>query len=419
MSNSDVLIIGGGLAGLCCAKTLHENNISFQILEASDRVGGRVRTDEVDGYLLDRGFQVLLTAYPESRSVLDYKELDLKSFYSGSLIRSKGHFIKIADPFRNPLDGLKTLFADIGSIGDKLRIARLRQQVMNASLKDIFQRPELTTEQYLKDFGFSDTIIERFFRPFFGGVYLEKELHTSSRMFEFIFRMFSQGNTAIPANGMEAIPKQIAAGLPKGSIRTNTRVASISNDSLTLESGESLPAETIVIATDWPAAENLNKQLPNPGSRSASYLYYAASKDPLLEPILLLNGESGGLINNFCVPSSIAPRYAPKGSNLISVTVLDKQQLNDSQLEMQVRSELADWFGQTTVQDWRHLRTYHIDHALPDRKLPTEFPEKQAIKLENGHYACGDYLFNGSIHGAMLSGRHAAELLIADRVEQN
>ncbi|MEL6823350.1 MAG: FAD-dependent oxidoreductase, partial [Calditrichota bacterium] len=266
MSNSDVIIIGGGLAGLCCAKKLHDNNISFQILEASDRVGGRVRTDEVGGFLLDRGFQVLLTAYPESRSVLDYKELELKSFYPGSLVRSKGRFIKIADPFRNPLDGLKTLFADIGSIGDKLRIAKLRQQVMNTSLKDIFQRPEVTTEQYLKNFGFSDTIIERFFRPFFGGVYLESELYSSSRMFEFIFRMFSQGDTAIPAGGMEAIPKQLAAGLPMNSIRTNTRVVNISEGSIQLESGESIPAERIVIATDWQPAEKLDKRLPNPGS---------------------------------------------------------------------------------------------------------------------------------------------------------
>jgi len=415
MSNSDVMIIGGGLAGLCCARTLHEKNISFQILEASDRVGGRVRTDEVDGYLLDRGFQVLLTSYPESQSVLDYHGLVLKPFYPGSLIRSNNRFIKIADPFRNPIDGLKTLFANIGNLGDKLRIAKLRQQVMNTSLEEIFQRPEVSTAQYLKDFGFSDTIIERFFRPFFGGVYLESELYTSSRMFEFIFRMFSQGDTAIPAAGMEAIPRQLAAGLPKDSIRTNTRVVNISDDSIQLESGESIPAETIVIATDWPGAEQLDGRLPNPGSRSASYLYYAASADPLSDPILLLNGEGNGLINNLCVPSSIAPNYAPANSHLVSVTVLDKQQLKDSQLEMQVRKELADWFGESTVQDWRHLRTYHIDHALPDRKIPTEFPDKQAVKLAEGRYSCGDYLFNGSIHGAMLSGRHAAEMLIEDR----
>lgn len=414
MSKPDVIIIGAGLAGLCCAKVLQDNGLSFQILEASERVGGRIKTDKVDGFLLDRGFQVFLTGYPEAQAVLDYDHLDLHAFYPGSMIRSGGRSIKVADPFRHPIDGFKSLFADIGSLGDKLQIARLRQKVLEGSVEDIFRRPEKTTREYLQAFGFSEKMIERFFRPFFGGVYLENELTSSSRMFEFIFRMFSLGDTALPAAGMEAIPRQIAAGLPADSIRTGARVTKVSGEKITLATGEMLEGRNIVLATDWPALSAFDNTLPVTASRSASYLYYAAEEAPIAEPILLLNGEGEGVVNNLCVPNLVAPGYAPPGANLISVTILGKPEMSDEALDAQVRLELAGWFGETATQSWKMLRIYHIEHALPNQRLPMTVPEQQAIKTEAGLYICGDYLFNGSIHGAMLSGRHAAELVIAD-----
>lgn len=412
MRKPEVLIIGGGLAGLCCARTLHENGVSFLLLEAGERVGGRVKTDQVEGFLLDRGFQVLLSAYPEARAVLDYAQLELKPFYPGSLIRLEDRFVKVADPFRHPLDGLKTLFSAVGSLSDKLRVAKLRRDVLSLPEDAVFRRPEQTTREYLAAYGFSENMIERFFQPFFGGVFLESELHTSSRMFEFIFRMFSLGDTVLPAAGMETIPRQLAAALPAGSIRLRARVSSLSGTRVVLAGAEALEAPAVVLATSGIPGINSSYRLPEPGYRQATYLYFAAEKAPLEEPILLLNGSGKGFINNLCVPNRVAPGYASAGVDLISVTVLGNPELDDRQLETAVREELAGWFPDARVPNWRHLRTYRIAYALPDQKLPTIFPHEQAISLAPGVFACGDHLYNGSIHGAMLSGRHAAEMVL-------
>ncbi len=245
-SNADVLIIGGGLAGLCCALRLHQSGLSFQVLEASDGVGGRVRTDKVEGFLLDRGFQVLLTAYPEARRVLDYDALNLRPFYPGALIRYKGRFHRFADPWRHPIDGIMGLFSPIGTVSDKLKVRKLRQQVLTGSLQDLYNRPETTTLQALRNLGFSENMIDRFFKPFIGGVFFDPNLGVSSRMFEFGFRMFSMGDTALPSKGMGTIPEQIVARLPEGTVRTEARVESIQEDGVTLKSGEKIKAQAVV-----------------------------------------------------------------------------------------------------------------------------------------------------------------------------
>ena len=237
-SNSDVLIIGGGLAGLCCALRLYQSGLSFQVLEASDGVGGRVRTDKVEGFLLDRGFQVLLTAYPEARRVLDYDALDLQPFYPGASFDTRAVLHRFSDPWRHPIDGILSLFSPIGSVSDKLKVRKLRQQVLTGSLQDLYHRPETTTLQALRNLGFSESMIDCFFRPFIGGVFFDPNLGVSSRMFEFGFRMFSMGDTALPSKGMGAIPEQIAARLPAGTVRTGARVESIQEEGVTLQSGE-------------------------------------------------------------------------------------------------------------------------------------------------------------------------------------
>jgi phytoene dehydrogenase-like protein len=226
-SDSDILIIGGGLAGLCCALRLHQSGFAFQVLEASDRVGGRVRTDKAEGFLLDRSFQVLLTAYPEARRVLDYDALNLHPFYPGALIRYRNRFYRFADPWRHPVDGLLGIFTPIGSFADKLRIRKLRHHVLTGSLCDLYNRPETTTLQALRNIGFSEKMIDRFFRPFIGAVFFDSNLGVSSRMFEFGFRMFSMGDTALTSGGMGAITEQMAARLPAEAVRTEAPVESI------------------------------------------------------------------------------------------------------------------------------------------------------------------------------------------------
>src|SRR5215210_6304108 len=195
-TTAPVIVVGAGLAGLACARELVRAGRSVEILEASDGIGGRVRTDTVDGFLLDRGFQVLLTAYPEARGQLNYAALGLRLFYPGALIRYHGRFYRLADPFRRPADALGSLFNPIGSPADKLRILALRRRAAAGSIDRLFERPETSTMQALTRLDFSNAIIERFFQPFLGGIFLGRELSTTSRMLEFVIRMFAEGNAA-------------------------------------------------------------------------------------------------------------------------------------------------------------------------------------------------------------------------------
>jgi phytoene dehydrogenase-like protein len=404
MNQTDVIIVGAGLAGLSCARELQAHGISFQIVEASDGVGGRVRTDEVDGFLLDRGFQVLLTAYPETQRVLDYERLDLRPFYSGSLIWYGGELHKLADPWREPLDGVRGITSPIGTLADKARVGLLRSRVIQGSIEELFQRPEKTTLQALRDEGFSDSIIERFFRPFLGGVFLSRDLDTSSRLFEFLFRMFSLGKTAVPALGIQQIPLQLAAMLPEGAVRLHSEVTAVKPGQITVAGGETLTAEIVVVATEGPAAARLLGQaVAAPRSRSVTCLYFAAAEPPVTEPILVLNGMGQGLVNNLHVADRVARTYAPVGQHLISVTVLGNPEGDDATLETAVRQELQEWFGSQTSA-WRHLRTYRIRHAQPHQPPPTLQPPQRTVRLETGLYVCGDYRDNASINGAMVSG---------------
>ena len=285
----DVAIVGAGVAGLCCARHLQALGLECTVLEASDAVGGRVRTDAVDGFLLDRGFQVLLTAYPEAQAMLDYDALDLGSFYSGALVRCDGRFARIADPLRHPIDGLQSVFNGVGSSIDKIRVGLLRQRVLRGHWEDLFRQPLQTTEDGLRAEGFSPQMVERFFRPFLGGIFLESELKTPLAMCHFVLRMFSSGTASLPAQGMGAIPAQLAAALPAGWVQLNRCVESADGTGVSLADGERIEARAVVVATEGPTAAKLLDVEP-PRSRSVTCLYFAAPKDPVAEPILVLNG---------------------------------------------------------------------------------------------------------------------------------
>ncbi len=411
MAKTDVVIVGGGLSGLCCALRLEEKGLSCRILEAADRPGGRVRTDKVTGYQLDRGFQVLLTAYPEARQKLDYGALELGSFHPGALIRWNGKFHKFSDPWRKWADALSTLLSPAGSLGDKLKMQSLRRKVCSGSLEELYNRPETTTLEELESLGFSSVMIQRFFRPFLGGIFLEADLATSSRKFEFVFRMFSQGSAALPASGMQAIPDQLVSRLHSGTLRTNSRVASIEDGRVRLVKGEVVEGDRIVLATDEPAATDLRGMARPERVCPVTCFYYAARETPVAGPWLVLNGEDAGPINNLCVPSEVRPEYAPEGQALVSVTVIGARPDTGVQLESEVRAQLTGWYGDK-VAKWRLIKAYKIAYALPFQPPPSLSPVEKPAWLQEKLFVCGDHADTASIQGAMASGRRCADAII-------
>lgn len=413
MQNPEVLIVGGGIAGLCCARHLHQSGVPSRILESADEVGGRVRTERYRGFRLDHGFQVLLTEYPEAKKILDYEELQLRNFEPGAMIRFGGKFHRFVDPWRKPQHIFETALSPVASFADKLRVAGLRRRVCRGRLEEHPTGPETSTLERLYEEGFSNRIIERFFKPFLGGVFLENELNTSSRKFEFVFRMFSQGDAAIPAHGMGEITKQLAAGLPPENIETNAKVIHLGPNQVRLEDGRELPAASVVVACQAPVASRLLNEKPPDPHHGVTCLYFSADSPPLRDPILILNGEGRGPINNLCVPSQVAPEHAPKGKSLISVTVLGSTDLNKkTQLRDEVFNQLRTWFG-STVDDWDHLKTYNISYALPSQNPAS--PDTDVANRRRGIIRCGDYMGNASIQGAMVSGRRAAETILGSQ----
>jgi phytoene dehydrogenase-like protein len=411
-SSPDVLIVGAGLAGLCCARELQEKGVSFQIIEASDGIGGRVRTDAVDGFLLDRGFQVLLTAYPEANRALDYRRLELKAFVPGALSWYAGRMNKLVNPWRTPGAWKEALGSEFCTLLDKLRIARLRSRLRSTSIEAIFQRPERSTKDALLAEGFTSELIHHFFRPFLGGILLDGELKSSSRMFEFVFKMLSEGDAVLPVRGMGAIPAQLAEKFPGDAVRLNARVEALHENELALAEGETMRGRAIVIAAEGPSAAHLVGEV-EPASRSVTCFYFAAEEPPVAEPLLLLNGDGAGPVNNFAVVSRVAPSYAPAGKHLVSVTVLGTHQLTDVQLGGFIIAQMKNWFGKV-ASTWRMLRSYRITHAQPQQYPGALEPPQRPVRIRPGIYVCGDHRENASINGAMASGRRAAEAVLAD-----
>lgn len=406
--NLPVVIVGAGVSGLCCALHLQERGIRVVLLEADDEVGGRVRTDRVDGFLLDRGFQVLLTAYPEVQGVLDLKALRLGSFAPGAMIRTRGRFARVADPIRRPREAVRTLLAGVATPRDVLSLLRLSRRVRRG---DPLALLEGTSNQMLGALhaeGFSERMIEQFFRPFFGGVLLDRELRASSRALEFFFRMFAESDATLPENGMGAIPAQLAKQLTPKTLRVRTRVAQLNSSSVTLDTGGRIGASAVVVATAARAAAKLVPGLAVPESNPACCLQFDVPRAPAVADFLVLDGMGEGPVNELCVPSAVAPSYAPIGRALVSASVLAPIPREDDAVEVAARRQLTGWFG-SEVSSWRLLRIDRIPDALPSQPPGPSEPFGHRAQLQDGLFLCGDYRDLASLQGAMASGRRAAE----------
>ena len=404
-SQCDVVIVGAGLAGLSAAREIQRHGLSVIVLDSSDAVGGRVRTDIVDGFQLDRGFQVMLTAYPELQTQVDMRALDLRPFDPGALVWRNGKGHAVSDPFRKPQTLATTAFAPIGSVFDKARIVVLRARVLRRKSAVLLGGQDVSTDVALRAFGFSTKIINRFFRPLFGGIQLDPHLATSRRMFDVIFRSLSEGQSVLPSRGMHALPLQMASRLSEGTIHLNTRVNTVEGAKVTLASGESITARAVVVATDGPTASSL-LGIPLVESRKVGCVYFSADAPPTKEKYVVLDGTGNGPVLNVAVISNVAPSYAPADKHLIVAALPG---VTDGDLEAMSRQQLRSWWG-PQVDSWKHLRTYVINHGGPVQKPP--FSPKQRVDLGNGLFVCGDHRDTGSIQGAMFSGRRCGEAVV-------
>lgn len=412
LNKTDIIIVGAGLAGLTAAKVLKAAGKSVRILEASDQVGGRVRTDSVDGFLLDRGFQVLLTAYPETQNFLDYNALDLRRFDPGALILNDKGTTRIGDPLRQPGTLISTLCSPAGTFGDKMRMLGLKAKLAGKSIDEIFSEKETSTWTYLKNAGFSDRILSQFFKPFMTGIFLEDKLDTSSRMFEFVFKMFGEGDAAVPAKGMGMIPLQLARDLTVDEIVFHQEVTEIDGHKVRTVSGSVYEAGSVLIATDQPHLPKPFQQTVKSG-HSVTNIYFTSKNQPFKQPLIALNSRRGSLVNNMAVMNQISLDYSQNGDSLISLSLIGNHSgIDSTTLVEQASQEMQRWFPEAI--DWKHLKTYHIPYALPNDDHVTNEPETPLKKLSSHCFVCGDYLMNGSINAAMKSGRLAAEAILAN-----
>jgi protoporphyrinogen oxidase len=413
-----VCVVGAGLAGLTAAVELHRAGVRVTVLEASDAVGGRVRTDEAGGFLIDRGFQVLLDAYPETRRLLDYDALDLQPFYPGALVRFDGSFHRVADPWREPIDAAKGFLSPISTLADKARLLKLGLSLRSMDLADIWRSPDVPAIDLLREAKLSDAAIDRFFRPFFGGVFFDRSLATSARMLRFTFKMFALGNTCVPRLGMQRIPEQLAAMLPGDAVRLGTPVERVTSGEVATAGGERIACDAVILAVEMDAVPPLcaglaahESALPaDRGWNETVTLAFTCDEPPTDEPTLLLDGDGAGPINHACVMSNVSSAYAPPGKHLVYANTAGSVDLSGVALIDAVRSQMNAWFN-GAADGWELLREVRVPRALP-RFTGGDGPADPPCRaIAPGVVLAGDHAADPSINGAMRSGRAAAAAL--------
>jgi len=408
--SAPVLIVGAGMAGLACARALHRAGRSFQLFEAANAPGGRVRTDRTeDGFLLDHGFQVLLSAYPEVRRQVNLTQLRPKTFRSGAVIRlPDGKESVLRDPLRDPMALAATLRAPIGSLMDKARLALLAAKVLGANANDLLSDNSQSTLKFLRSEGWSDAMAERFFVPFFGGVFLDRSLCAPVGFFKFVFQQFALGRAMLPTSGMQQLPDQFVADLPTHCIHFGVSVTQISATGIKLSNGDQVEGSEVVLAVDGASAHRLLPAQSAPNNwNQTTCIYFGADASPGKgDGYLRLNATPNAVVHNVCFPSDISQDYAPKGNTLISVSIHGEQPLEHGTLLAKVREELAAWFGPRALI-WRHIRTYTLPLALPQG--PSKRP---AARRLDGIYVCGDHTAYPSLNAALATGRLTAEAIL-------
>jgi hypothetical protein len=391
------VIIGAGLAGLAAARQLSIHDVDVTVLEASDAVGGRVRTDVVDGYQLDRGFQLYNPAYPEAARVLDHEALDLHPLTRGLVVCLDGKQARLADPRSNPSWIADSASRRTGSARAKLQFARYALATSRTPDAELAEREDVPAQVALVRAGVDSKLLDRVLRPFLAGVFLEPALLTSRHFMDFVLTSFVRGTPALPARGMQAIPDQLHASLPAGTVRFGERVSNVRD----------VRADAVIIATDPITAGELLPSIEVPVPRSVTTWYHVVD-DHLTEgmSVLVVDGLDRGPVINTVALTNAVPSYAPGGRTLVS-----SSSLIHGVDEAAVRRHLATLYGVDTTR-WECIASYAIPYALPAMNVPLDM--HKPVSLGDGLYVAGDHRASASIQGAMVSGRRAADAALRD-----
>ncbi|MEU2565251.1 NAD(P)/FAD-dependent oxidoreductase [Streptomyces althioticus] len=402
----DVVVVGAGLAGLACALDLCRAGRRVALLEASDGVGGRMRTDRRDGFLLDRGFQVFNTSYPQVKRRLDLGSLRLRPFTAGVVAHTSRGPVRLVDPTRESGASEALTPGRLPGARDLAALAGLTAWDTLLPASAVRRRRDGSTSRALKRAGVSDAMVDEILRPFLSGVFLEDRLETSARFFHLVWRSMVRGSLCLPARGVGAVPAQLAAGLPDGVLRLGTPVSSLTDDGVLTEDGSEIPSRAVVVATEPATAALLLPGLPVPATRTVTTYHHAADASPADEPVLRV--DSTGTVLNTCVLSRVAPTYAPEGIALISTSVLGA---DEPGRERTVLRRLAELYG-TDTGGWQRVDVRTVEGALPAMAPP--WPLSRTTRLWPGRYVCGDHRATGSVQGALASGTRAAREVLAD-----
>lgn len=400
-STTDTIIVGAGPAGLACALQCQKNDKQFLLVELSDRVGGRVGSIQEDGFIFDLGFQVYNTAYEITNSLLDLDNIRLNHFRPGAMIHDGASFQIISDPFRDVSQVFKTLFSNIMTMNDKVKVLKLKNS-LNGYRIDRDTEGDMNTYEFLLDQGFSDRMIEMFFRPFFSGIFLETKLETSSRFFKYVFSMFSIGLASLPERGMQAIPNDMLSRIDQGRVVLGKKVIGMDKEKkIMLDDGGSVLAGNMVLTGDSGClVTNLSYEY-----NMVKTLYFSSRIEPAKGDYIHLF-PCDDLINNIAVPTSISSAYTRNSDHLISVTILDND-LPEVDLIKDVQNRLMNYYGGDRG-DFEFLKYLEIKKGTLSQ-LVGQFNRPRSV--QDNIFIAGELDTNGSIEGAVLSGLNVARLI--------